>query len=175
MKSTLAYGYLGNGVTIWHRDSTEHGFAHINEDRTVTYCFGFVPTEDERYDIEDFAKQHNFIYRQGNETTGGSLVLRPINKPTRIVFSEYMSEFYPLTVENVGGKQVLCFGRQIWDRDPEDFDTIEQAEDKLQDAFLNARTEWQYFPNEEKRIAMLVAEKKYNQFKSLLKSYGIHQ
>lgn len=172
---TLAFGFMGNGVTIWHRGTEEHGYAHINDDRSFTYTYGFTPTEEEEKEIIAFAERGNMAFYQGNDPASGYLVLPPVNKPTRVTYNLYMEEFYLLSVENVGGKELLCCGKTIWNRKPEEYDTIEQAQEKLHQELLIARTEWQYHPNEEKRIAMLAAEKKYNQFINKCKAYGIYQ
>lgn len=106
---TLHYGYTGNGLNVWE-DGDESYTAHISEERELKINKVFHP--DNVNKLQKMADSGNIIVGQSH-TTKGFLALNPLNMPERFIKNRFESNITQLSLEQVGGRQLVCHGRRV--------------------------------------------------------------
>ena len=100
----LFMSHLGNGISAWEEGDNEYT-AFISPERELKLYKDFAP--------QNLAKLENMA-QSGNLLVGNKgaeyLTLKPLNPATRFIYQPYGGQTIPLSLEQVGDRQVICSG-----------------------------------------------------------------
>lgn len=103
----LHYAHLGNGISAWEEGDNEYT-AFISPQRELKMYKEF--SEPNQQKLHEMAEKGNLIVgNKGSEY----LALQPLNMATKFLFQPYGSKPLPLSVEQVGDRQVICHRQQL--------------------------------------------------------------
>ena len=102
----LHMAHLGNGITAWEEGDNEYT-AFISPERELKLYKEFAPHNLAK--LEGMAQSGNLLVgNKGSEY----LALRPLNPATRFIYQPYGGQTLPLSLEQVGERSVICYGRK---------------------------------------------------------------
>lgn len=102
----LHMAHLGNGISAWEEGDNEYT-AFISPERELKLYKEFAPHNQAKLDA--MAQSGNLLVgNKGSEY----LALRPLNPATRFIYQPYGGQALPLSLEQVGDRSVICYGKK---------------------------------------------------------------